>query len=295
MSPRATLSLLRAPAPVPRRRAATTSSPTTSRRSPGRCSPTGSCSRPTRTLQGADARAVVAGRARLGAGPDRRGSCVLTRQGWARPRRGAAVTFLAARLFGIVELFIVGAGARDPRGRRGGLRPRGAAAAARAPHADTRRGSTPATPPGSRWRPPTSATGRTPVLTPARPGRRDARRPAAPRAAPPAERGTGRLPTADRSTRRRGRSGRSPSRSTDPFGVARHKRAGAPRARADGVPPRRRDRGAARRRRPRPARHGGAPPQHRPPGRRLLRAAAVRGRRRPAPGALARRRRATTS
>ena len=47
MSPRATLSLQRGrPAPAPRPRAAPTSSPTTSRRWPSRCSPTASWSRP---------------------------------------------------------------------------------------------------------------------------------------------------------------------------------------------------------------------------------------------------------
>jgi uncharacterized protein (DUF58 family) len=151
---------------------------------------------------------------------------VLTRQGWAL-LVGAAITFLAARLFGLVELFIVGAALVvlaivavlyvrivTPR-----LRVRRTLTPARVHAGDAARVEVAATNIGGR---------RTPVLTLRDPvaGTRGARLHLVPLRHAERARAAYRLPTD-----RRGVVAIGPLtvEVQDPFGVARHKRAGAPR------------------------------------------------------------------
>ena len=147
-------------------------------------------------------------------------------------------------------------------------------------------GSTPATPPASSWAPPTSAPAARRCCACAIPvgGTRGALLHLAPLKPGESARAAYRLPTTRRGIIAVGPLGLEVG---DPFGLAVQAAEAAPVLELTVLPPHRPHRRAGRRRRPRPARRGGQPERARPAGRRLLLPAGVRGRRRPAPGALA--------
>ena len=292
MSPRATLSL-HAGRPGPRRgrTAAPTSSPTTSRRSPTRCSAT-ACWSPPRPSSRASPRPTVLDEIlRAVPVPDRRAGLepsMLTREGRLAGCWPRWLSLVAGRIFGSVELYVLGAvarrcswlalaahgGADPPPHRRG---PRAAPAAGARRHA--RAGSTCGC--ANRGR------GARPVLNlrDGVSGTRGARLlvgPARARASRPGPR-TGCRPSAAASSPSARSRSSSPTRSAWP--ASRMTASGV--VRAHRLPARRRARPAAADHRQRPAGRRRAPQLARARRRGLLRAARLRRRRRPAPGALA--------
>ena len=171
---------------------------------------------------------------------------MLTRQGWARPRRRRRRAGRGPRSSASSSCTSSAPRSSSCSLAAVALRARGAASACGCAARCRPPGSTPATPPASRSRATNLGNRRTPVLAPARSGRRHPRRPAPPRArcATPSGPGppTGCPPSAAASSP----SARSTVEVSDPFGLARHRRPARARARADRLPPRRRHR--ARRR-----------------------------------------------
>ena len=237
---------------------------------------------------------------RCPAGRDQaRARCSPVRDGLAARRLAGRARGRAAGVFGIFELFVLGAGVAAlvvialvwPFVRHARLRLD--VARERAPQ----RGSTPAAPAGSSCRSRNAGPRAHAGAAPARPGHGHAgRRPARSARSRPASRAG---PRTALPTERRGVIAIGPLdvEVTDPFGLAAVDHGCRGRDRAHRLP-------ARRRRSPRSPHDARATTRTPAPstrtrsaahGRRLLRAAALRRRRRPAPGALARRPPATTS
>ena len=210
---------------------------------------------------------------------------MLTRQGWLLS--GLAVALLVVgRILGTLELY-----AARRHGRRAGARHRRVhravpRCASRSTASCTRPGSTPARRAGSTCASRTRAPRRTPVLGLRDPvsGTRGANLLVGPLDPGGVVRAAYRLPT-----ERRGilEIGPLDGHLADPFGLTEVTMRRVGRLRAHRLPPRRRHRPHPPDRGQRPDVGRRAPQRPRPIGRGLLRAAPLRGRRRPAPGALA--------